>query len=208
MRDWRRQQIPQTPNVARLSPCHRHSGAGDGDDDCDGGGQKICYNCIIVLMKMTLSSPVQPHSLFWKFTQSFGGAEGGRVGQSRALAFLSKPTIVRMRMRRREEKRMMITLVKSGKLFSEPASSSKTLITTFPSLQSKGNRNHLWSWYRWWWCGALHTKANMIIKCVSAKCHTCSFLSFNFYFCQPPFILSLYLYFCQSWLTLSLSLSL
>ena len=39
MRDWRRQQIPQTPNVARLSPCHRHSGAGDqdGDDDCDGG---------------------------------------------------------------------------------------------------------------------------------------------------------------------------
>ena len=87
MRDWRRQQIPQTPNVARLSPCHRHSGAGDqdgdddcdggagaggqdgdgnddGDDDCDGGGQKICYNCIIVLMKMTLSSPVQPHSLF------------------------------------------------------------------------------------------------------------------------------------------------
>ena len=77
MRDWRRQQIPQTPNVARLSPCHRHSGVGgqDGDDDCDGGGQKICYNCIIVLMKMTLSSPVQPHSLFWKFTQSFGGAE-------------------------------------------------------------------------------------------------------------------------------------
>ena len=39
MRDRRRQQIPQTPNVARLSPCHRHSGAGDqdGDDDCDGG---------------------------------------------------------------------------------------------------------------------------------------------------------------------------
>ena len=74
MRDWRRQRIPQTPNVARLSPCHRHSGAGDDDggdgndddddDDCDGGGQKICYNCIIVLMKMTLSSPVQPHSLF------------------------------------------------------------------------------------------------------------------------------------------------
>ena len=70
MRDWRRQQIPQTPNVARLSPCHRHSGAGgqdgDGNDDggAGGGGQKICYNCIIVLMKMTLSSPVQPHSLF------------------------------------------------------------------------------------------------------------------------------------------------
>ena len=182
MRDWRRQQIPQTPNVARLSPCHRHSGAGgqdgdDGNDDGgDGGDQKICYNCIIVLMKMTLSSPVQPHSLFWKFTQSFGGAEWGaqwsRVGQSRALAFLSKPTIVRMRMRRREEKRMMITLVKSGKLFSEPASSSKTLITTFPSLQSKGNRNHLWSWYRWWWCGGTAHKTKLIIKFVSAKCHT------------------------------------
>ena len=103
---------------------------------------------------------------------SGNGAEGGRGGQSRALAFLSKPTIVRMRMGSREEKRMMITLVKSGKLFSEPASSSKTLITTFPSLQSKGNRNHLWSWYRWWWCGGTAHKTNLIIKFVSGKYQT------------------------------------
>ena len=170
MRDWWRQhQILQTPNVASpdwapaIVPLVAMMTS-----------MRIDDYCIIVMgmAMMMIWRLVQPHSLFWKFTQSFGGAEGGRVGQSRALAFLSKPTIVRMRMRSREEKRMMISLVKSGKLFSEPASSSKTLITTFPSLQSKGNRNHLWSWYRWWWCGGTAQKTNLIIKFVSGKYQT------------------------------------